>query len=257
MDQALQCNRVFHDTAIILNLNLEPSETPTKELAQRWKQGDQRAADELFWRYQKRLLNLVRSQLNVRLQSRLDAEDLVQSIMRSAFRITQQESLQYNEESGFWKWLVSVALNKTFNRIDRETADKRDVKRESSKLQEMDERIAQEPTPADVTEFADLLENILSKLTKEQCQALIGKLEGLNQNEIADRLNVNVRTVQRMGPALRRAAIATLGFDVPDWIYGQAEYQAMWKSVLSEKVSAWLPPLRIHMNLIRSNCSLS
>ncbi len=105
----------------------------------------------------------------------------------------------------------------------------------------MDERIAQEPTPADVTEFADLLENILSKLTKEQCQALIGKLEGLNQNEIADRLNVNVRTVQRMGPALRRAAIATLGFDVPHWIYGQAEYQAMWKSVLSEKVSAWLP----------------
>ena len=55
------------------------------ELTDRWREGDQQAANLLFRRYSERLIALVRCHLSEKLARRLDPEDVVQSAYRSFF----------------------------------------------------------------------------------------------------------------------------------------------------------------------------
>jgi DNA-directed RNA polymerase specialized sigma24 family protein len=54
-------------------------DTPSTELVERWTQGDQAAADELYRRYVGRLTALARGRMSARLARRLDAEDIALS----------------------------------------------------------------------------------------------------------------------------------------------------------------------------------
>ncbi len=53
------------------------------ELLSRIRQGDEQAATDLFERYVERLIRLAQSRLSAKLQRRIDAEDVVQSVYRS------------------------------------------------------------------------------------------------------------------------------------------------------------------------------
>src|SRR5262245_5216743 len=57
----------------------------TADLLARWRNGDQQAAAVLFHRYADRLVALAKSRLSARLASRVDPEDVVQSVYRSFF----------------------------------------------------------------------------------------------------------------------------------------------------------------------------
>lgn len=211
-------------------------------LVEQWRRGDQDAAKALYNRYQNRLLMLVSGHLNDRLRRRLDPDELVQSIMKSAFRVTKEQDIGCHDETGFWKWLVTVALNKTFKRIDRETAGKRDPKREMGGDTVLGERILREPTPDDVVQVAELLEKIMAKLTDVQGKILLGKLDGLSQAEIATQLGVSTKTVQRNGQAIRDAAISVLGGDVPEWLVdAEPSMDQHFASCLNEPLDNWLP----------------
>jgi len=185
------------------------------DLVRRWQAGDEDAAAELFARYQGRLLPLVASHLNEKLGARLDADELVQSIFKSAFRVTRDGQPLFSDDTGFWKWLVTVALNKVFKRIERETAAKRDPDREISSPTDRDgflaECLSQRPTTMQVVEVADLMENILQRLDEDQKQILLLRLEGYTQKEIARKLGVSDKTVQRRSEKIREAASAVVG----------------------------------------------
>ncbi len=212
------------------------------QLVELWRQGDQEAATRLYDRYQSRLLLLVNGRLNDRLRRRLDPEELVQSIMKSAFRVTSEQDIGCRDETGFWKWLVSVALNKTYKRIDRETAGKRDPKRETGGDTVLGERILGEPTPDDVVEVSELLEKIMAKLTDVQGKILLGKLNGLSHAEIAEKLDVSTKTVQRNGQAIRDAAVEILGTNVPAWLVDEVPSMSeQFAACMKQPVSKWLP----------------
>jgi RNA polymerase sigma factor (sigma-70 family) len=187
-------------------------------LVQRWQAGDEDAAAQLFDRYQGKLIPLVASHLNEKLKPRLEADELVQSILKSAFRVTREGQTQFTDDTGFWKWLVTVALNKVFKRIERETAAKRDPQREV-RSQGRDvflaDCLSQRPTTAQVVEVADLMEHILKRLDDDQTQALMLKLEGYTQKEIAAKLNVSEKTIQRRSEKIREAAREVVGDSVP------------------------------------------
>ena len=195
------------------------SETST-DLVQRWQAGDEDAATQLFERYHGKLLPLVASHLNEKLKPRLDADELVQSIFKSAFRVTRQGQIQFNDDTGFWKWLVTVALNKVFKRIDRETAAKRDPEREISSQPNRDAHLAdclsQRPTTMQVVEVADLLETILQRLNDAQKRILLLKLEGCTQKDIAEKLKLSEKSVQRRAKELREVATEIVGDPAPE-----------------------------------------
>lgn len=180
------------------------------ELVNRWRVGDESAATQLFVQYQKRLLEFVASHLSEKLKPRLDPDDLVQSILKSAFRVARKGDVVFSDETGFWKWLVTVALNKTYKRIDRELAAKRDRRREASGQLDHDtfvtDRLRQMPTSDEVVEVADLLENILLRLNQRQRQVLLWKLDGFHYREMAARLGVSEKTIQREFEVIRAIA---------------------------------------------------
>ena len=210
----------------------------TTQLIARWRDGDENAATELFNRYQKRLFPLVASKLSERMKRRMDPEDMVMSIMRSVFRMTGEQTRSFSDERGFWKWFVTVALNKTYNRIDKMTTIKEGLLKDVSS--EFDDRIGGEPTADEVVEFTDLLDRVLSQLDDEQRRVLLAKMEGLSQSEIADQMRVSTKTIQRMGPQIRRIAAASLGENLPEGLLTEAEYSGYWDELCSEPLAGWL-----------------
>ncbi|MDZ4852536.1 MAG: sigma-70 family RNA polymerase sigma factor [Pirellulaceae bacterium] len=225
-----------------MSQEIKDSTVNVPALVDQWRAGDQDAATALYNRYQNRLLMLVSGHLSDKLRRRLDPDELVQSIMKSAFRVTSEQDIGCHDETGFWKWLVTVALNKTFKRIDRETASKRDPKRETGGDTVLGERILRDPTPDDVVEVSELLEKILAKLTDVQGKILLGKLDGLSQSEIATQLGVSTKTIQRNGPAIRDAAVSVMGRDVPEWLVDAEPLMAeQFSACLNEPVANWLP----------------
>lgn len=227
------------------------------KLIEAWRNGDQQAADAIFNRYQSRLLMLVSGKLNERLKKRLDPEDLVMSIMRSAFRVTAQKDVGFQDESGFWKWLTTVALNKTYNRIDKETTDKRDCGKEVGSDSMLGDHLLAEPTPDDIAEVAELLEKISAKLNDVQAKILLAKLDGLSHAEIAKQLRVSTKTVQRNSHAIREATIEVLGEDVPEWLIpSEPSVSEQFAQCLREPLTNWLPPDLLDFRSISSNFSL-
>jgi RNA polymerase sigma-70 factor, ECF subfamily len=217
-----------------------PEEIPSTELVKRWNKGDQLAAAELFERYQQSLIRLVASHLNQQMKQRLDPEDLVQSIINSVFRMTRDKPIEYSNEAGFWKWLVTVALHKMYNRIDKETAKKNGGKVTFVERFDFDERICHEPIAEDVAQCSDLIESILARLGDRQKKVLQLKLDGFDDNEIARQLGVSSKTIQRMGPALREAAIEVFGYELPGWKFSRTDYERFWQELRQEPLTQWL-----------------
>lgn len=189
------------------------------ELVDQWRGGDQRAANELHERYLARLVNLAKRHLNEKFNARVDPDDLVQSIFRSVFRITRNRGIDFNDDTGFWKWLSSVALNKTYKRLQYMQTLSRTPDRERGSSEFVDASAAAHhgtmPTTAEVVEFADLLESILANLETIDQQIFQLRLEGYTQHEIAERLVIDVRTVRRHMNVIRQRVSEALDGELP------------------------------------------
>lgn len=209
------------------------------ELIQRWRDGDQQAAEILVDRYHGKLLRMVANRVNQRLQVKIDPEEVVQSIMKSAFLATRKKDIGFQNETGFWKWLTSVGLNKTLKKIAAFQTEKRDAFREVDG-EALGERVLKDPSPEEAVVVTDLLEAILNKLNPIQQKILLAIAEDLTHKEIAARLDISTKTVQRNGPAIRDAAIDALGRDLPTWLFAQLTPERLWLSVLAEPVEDWI-----------------
>ncbi len=174
----------------------EPSDASGVLLAQ-WRAGDARAADALFARYADRLIGLARARMPARLNVRVDAEDIVQSVYRSLFRGARAG--QYTSERGgdLWRLLVAITLHKVTRQLKRNTADKRDMDRETARGDKAEPWLAREPGPHEAAALTDQVEHLMRRLTPLQRQALELRLQGHNLYEIATQLERCERTVRR------------------------------------------------------------
>src|SRR5262245_57090075 len=150
------------------------SKDQSAELMTRWRNGDQRAADELVRRYTERLLALARSRLSARLTRHIDPEDVLQSAYRSFFVGTRDGRYVLQRTGDLWRLLVAITLHKLHHRVERHTAGKRDITLESpfegkSTLGDLEYlALAREPSPAEAAALADELELVLRKLEPRQ-----------------------------------------------------------------------------------------
>lgn len=158
------------------------------------------------------------------MRQRLCPDDLLQSIINSVFRVTLAKDPEFrdvsddNYEMLFWKWLTSVALNKTFKRIARERTQKRDPNKEDHDAFIAEQLADCQPGIAAVVETADLLEVILQRLAPDEQKILQLKLEGHEQKAIAQQLGHSEKYVQRKMHTIREAAREAVGDeDSPQW----------------------------------------
>ena len=179
------------------------SESP--QLLERVREGDERAATELFDRYVDRLIELAASRLSPKLARRLDPEDVVQSACRSFYRLARADrcELGQDEDGELWHLLAAITVNKARKAVKRHKARKRSVEAERSAARDMvllvvpPEALAREPSPAEAAVLAEQTQRTMSRLSPLQRQILLLRLQGHSNEETARRAECSQRTVRR------------------------------------------------------------
>lgn len=171
-------------------------------LMQRFRDGDQNAAAQLFERYVGKLVGLARRHLNTQLGRRIDAEDVVQSAFRSFFRGTRDGRFQIGPGQDLWRLLAVMTVTKLKKQVEFHTAAKRDFQLEQSPAPGQDSpaysRPTEEPSPADSLALVEQVEGVSSQLGVDQQRIFAMRLEGHHVEEIAAQVGVSERTVRRV-----------------------------------------------------------
>src|SRR4051794_23049112 len=84
-----------------------------QDLLERFRNGDETAATELYLRYAQRVRNLARARCSATVARTLDPDDIVQSVFRPFFERARKGSYQVPEGKALWQLILVIALNRT------------------------------------------------------------------------------------------------------------------------------------------------
>jgi RNA polymerase sigma factor (sigma-70 family) len=175
-------------------------------LLERFRTGDDCAAEALFARYFEQLTSLARSRLSPRLARRTDPEDIVMSVYRSFFVGARSGRFALRRGGDLWRLLAGITKHKVFRHARHERADRRSVDVElpldsSDALRYL--ALDQEPRPEDAVALADELEWAFSRLNVLGRRVLELRLQGAQLSDIAQDTGRSERTVRRTLAAIR------------------------------------------------------
>lgn len=174
------------------------------EIMARYRDGDERAAEELFARYVGRLTLLARSRLSPKLASRTDPEDVVLSAYRSFFVAARDGRFVLARSGDLWRLLVSITMHKLHRQVRHHTAERRSVSREQPGAGVEDVAVvAREPSPADVVAITDELEVVMNSLDPLARRVLELRLQEEPLAVIAVDVGRSERTVRRTLATIR------------------------------------------------------
>ncbi len=175
-----------------------PSPEPSDgSLLRRFRTGEQEAATRLYLRYAKRLHGLASAQTGQDLKTRIDPEDIVQSVFRTFFRRAQEGHYLVPDGEELWKLFLVIGLNKIRDAALFHRAAKRDAKKTTTLERNPG---AFEPEAADQvaeTTLRIVIDELLQKLNDTQKEIVKKRMEGAQVEEIALQTNRSHRTVER------------------------------------------------------------
>ncbi len=183
-------------------------------LIQDLRDKDPEAAARLWDRYAQRLLELAKQRLRAMPRRAIDEEDVVASVFESlCFGAGEGRFPDLNNRDELWRLLATITHEKAVDQIRHNRAQKRGggtVRGESvfstgtgagqSSPPEagLAQAIAEELTPDLIVAMQDQLQYLLSLLRDETLrQVAVWRLEGFTNEEIAEKLGVTGRTVER------------------------------------------------------------
>lgn len=171
------------------------SEASDHSLLHLYRQGKQEAASELYRRYSQRLRALAHAQLSANLGTRVEVDDIVQSVFGSFFRGVHGALYDVPAGEVLWKLLLVIALHKIRNHGTYHQADKRDVRRTVS----TDDTIAAAHSDDGAAQafLQMVVEDALSRLSPNHRQMVELRMEGFSVEEIAGKTERARRTVER------------------------------------------------------------
>lgn len=180
----------------------DPIPSSDHVLLERFRAGDEDAALQLYFRYAERLLRLASKETGDDLGARFDPEDIVQSVFRTFFRRAASGQYEAPEGDELWKLLLVMALNKLRSRSSYHRARKRDVR----KTQSMDTGNSS-LDPSCHEEAKNVLRLSVEEMIENQPEShrdvIRLRIEGLEVQEIADRVRKSKRTVERVLQSFR------------------------------------------------------
>lgn len=183
-------------------------------LIQDLRDKDPEAATRLWDRYAKRLAELARKRLGAMPRRMVDEEDVVASVFESlCLGAGEGRFPDLGNRDELWRLLATITHEKAVDQIRHNRALKRgggEVRGESvfsgttgvgqSSPEEggLAEAIEDELSPELLASMQDELQHLLSLLADETLRKIaVWRLEGFTNEEIAERLGVTVRTVER------------------------------------------------------------
>jgi RNA polymerase sigma factor (sigma-70 family) len=187
-----------------------PESEDNLNLVALWRAGDQNAAQQVFDRYAARLLMLARKRISQRLASRVDAEDVVQSVFRTFFHRAKDGRFEFEDQDDLFKLLVRITVHKTLRQVEFHKAGKRDPGMETAQGNDATERLQQflsrEPSPDSEVAFLDQLEHFLSQLKPQERRILEMRVQGYTNDEITAELGIIDRRIRRIIERVRGLA---------------------------------------------------
>ena len=165
-----------------------------------------RAQYELLGRYYKRLSRIARAKLDGLPRRVADEEDAVVGAFHCFFEGVQEGRFpDLDDRSDLWNVLTTIAVRKVCRQIERETAAKRgggQVRGESVFADQSGlglENVARERSDDELRlEFEDTWRNYIDGLPSDELRRIIElRLVGFTNMEIANKLQIPLRTVQR------------------------------------------------------------
>ena len=179
------------------------------------KGGDAAAAQPLWERYHRRLVELARQKLRSGRRREADEEDVVQSAFHSFFQgIARGRFPQLDDRDNLWRLLVVITARKALDQLARERSKRRGgTAPEESRINpgkpEWDDAavervVGDEPTPEFAAQVAEQCQRLLDQLGDETLRRVaVWKMEGLTNDEVAARLDCSRRTVARKLDTIR------------------------------------------------------
>ncbi len=175
----------------------------------RIQQGEEEAARELLRTYESEVRLVVRRQLPRLLRSRFDSIDFLQSVWGSFFRRVRSGPSEFEEPRHLVAFLARAAKNKVIDEYRRAASLKQDMTREEPIWSDEDsprDLASETDTPSQVAEAKEEYGRLRELLPMERRRLLELKAEGLSSKEVADKLGISERTVQRVLEDLRKRA---------------------------------------------------
>jgi DNA-directed RNA polymerase specialized sigma24 family protein len=172
------------------------------------REGDSADIQRLWDRYFHRLVGLAAARLPRHARRDVDAEDVALSAFHSfCDRVGRGQFPALDDRNDLWRLLSTITARKAVNTVRHQTRQKRGgghVLGESAVMGtgEVDGGMARflsrEPAPDEAAGFADDVERLLDALGNPTLRTIaLQKLEGHSSEEIAGRLGVSARTVDR------------------------------------------------------------
>jgi RNA polymerase sigma factor (sigma-70 family) len=179
------------------------------------KAGDPADIERLWDRYFHRLVALAGARLPRHARREYDAEDVALSAFHSfCDRVGRGQFPALDDRNDLWRLLSTITARKAINAVRHQTRQKRgggQVLGESAVMGagEVDEGMARflsrEPAPDEAAEFADDLDRLLDALGNPTLKSIaLQKLEGLSSEEIAARIGISSRSVDRKLELIRQ-----------------------------------------------------
>ena len=174
------------------------------------RQGDPDASQKVFDQYVDKMVAMARKRISQRLASRIDAEDVVQSVFRTFFHRTKEGEFEFHDPEDICKTLAKITMHKVFRQVAHHQAAKRDASRELGSGDDGQDLVvnlvSREPSPEETTELLDHMENFLSKLKPQEREILELRMQGFSTVDIAKRLGILDRKIRRLMERLRGLA---------------------------------------------------
>ena len=188
-----------------------PNEESVTDWLEGLKSGRSSGATQLWQRYVEQLARLARRKLGRTPRGAADEEDVVLSAFHAFLEgVRDGHFARLHDRDDLWQVLVMLTERKAINLRRREKAAKRDKAQDQDESAfpqpeglmvqdgDLDHVADREPTPAFAAEVAENLQQLLDRLNDDsQRQVALGKLEGYTNQELAERLGISLRSVER------------------------------------------------------------
>jgi RNA polymerase sigma factor (sigma-70 family) len=183
-------------------------------MIQRVRTGDDLAAQQLWDRYSEQIVEVARRSLKNSSRRVQDEEDVAVIAFRSLLAgISGGRFPELDHREQLWRLLMVITTRKAASVIEKDHRQKRgggDVRGDSAMMSQsnggnvrggvegFDRLTSEKPAPDIAVVMADQTRQLLEALPDETSQRIAAlKIEGFTHQEIADKLKINTRTVER------------------------------------------------------------
>lgn len=184
-----------------------------QSLLRRFRRGNDDAATALYVRYAERLQRLADNQVSTDLATRVDADEIVQSVFRTFFRRAADGQYDVAGQEDLWKLLLVMALNKVRSTGTFHRAEKRSATRTKS-LDAVDIDPVKQNDSGESVAFLVLkmtVNEFVGELPEEHQEVVRLRIEGLEVDEIVDRTGRAKRSIERILQGFRKKLLTVIG----------------------------------------------